>query len=131
MSVLTEDRLNQITDSLAEYSESSVRSAIEAARDPEIARQLSDRIDQRLKDTDSGIDFSEIGLYIALSEAGATDAIPTLLRAADDDLFDTPVYTEAAIYALQRMRIPAFEAAMRHIEATSDDAMSRMSAGPG
>ena len=74
------------------------------------------------------IDFTEIGLFIAVSEAGAVDGLSTLFDTADTEAFDAPVYSDAAIYALQRMGMPAFEAAMRYIERASDEATVRMTA---
>ena len=120
MPLLAEDRLKELTESLTEYSEDSMSAAIEAARDPDVARQLTDLLKEGVEGL-SMRDFTEVGLAVALSEARVAEAAPILLRMALNELFDISVYTDAAVYALQRMGPPAFEEAMRYLEAPEED----------
>jgi len=127
MPELAEDQIKEVIGSLAEYSESSVRAAIEAAKDPDVANQFAAYLDQSLEDMSHG-DFTEVGLCIAISEARAITAIPALLRLAIASEWETGLYGDAAIYALQRMGMPAFEAAMRFIEQPLEDVTERIPA---
>jgi len=120
MPSLAEDRLKELTASLAEYSEESVAAAIEAAKDPDVARQFIAFIESSVEDL-SMCDFTEIAMFVALSEAKVPEAAPVLLSAAGKELFNTTVYSDAAIYALQRMGRPGFEEAMRYIGAPAEE----------
>src|SRR6476469_4239400 len=100
MPALAEDQLKELTQSLTEYSEASVSAAIEAAKNPDIARQFIDLLNQAVEDM-AMCDFTEGALAIALSEARVAEAPPVLLKMAVNELFDIGVYTDAAVYALR------------------------------
>ena len=117
MPALAEDQLNALVESLTEYSEASLSAAIEAAKDPEVARQFIDHLTDDLTLTE----FTDIALAVALGEAKVAEAAPALLRMAIEELFETSVYTDAAVYALQRLGPPAFEEVMRYLQAPADD----------
>ena len=114
MSAQPQSMEQTVVESLAHFSPEAMRSAIESARDPQVAAAMTARLEE-LIETDPLADFSAIGLCVALGEAKVEAAIPVLLKAATSDDLEQDELAEAAKYALRRMGLAAFEAAMRFI----------------
>lgn len=114
MPALPQSEVGQVCSSVEEFSEEALEKAIELARDPEKASAFVDRLRKELDRAKNG--FPAIALCVVLGEARVESAIPLLLQQATDA--DMPLAQEAATYALRRMGVPAFEAAIQLVESS-------------
>ena len=119
MSTLEQAELNTVYQQVTEFSDEAMRQAIEAAREPGNAERFIQRLrDERAKG-DEADESLVVGLCVALGEARAPAAIPLLLELATGEPTGF-IEQEAALYVLQRMGEPAFQAAMALIESSQE-----------
>lgn len=116
MPALSKPDLGKLLKLVNQFSEEALARAIDEARDPARAAQLTAKLREQFRREEYGRrrqEFSTASLCVVLGEACVLDAIPLLLEivTCETDL----VASEAALYALRRIGPPAFRAAMELI----------------